>query len=197
MYIYMYIYIYIHIFIYIYTNISGAATGFRKVEELENYSVAKTDIMKLKTGGFHTLESIAHNSMRRLAEVKGLSEQKIQKFKDIIKANELVQMGFQTAATRLTSMNEMIKISTGSSDLDNLLGGRVMFGRDVILAFLAILKRAAFSSFIHACIYIWICVHTYVYINKCTYVCLCIYRLASEGVWIGEYNYVYANIFTN
>ena len=51
--------------------------------------------------------------MRRLAEVKGLSEQKIQKFKDIIKANELVQMGFQTAATRLGAMNEMIKISTG------------------------------------------------------------------------------------
>ena len=52
--------------------------------------------------------------MRRLAEVKGLSEQKIQKFKDIIKANELVQMGFQTAATRLGAMNEMIKISTGA-----------------------------------------------------------------------------------
>jgi hypothetical protein len=51
--------------------------------------------------------------MRRLAEVKGLSEQKIQKFKDIIKSNELVQMGFQTAATRLGAMNEMIKISTG------------------------------------------------------------------------------------
>ena len=32
--------------------------GFRKVEELENYSVAKTDIMKLKAGGFHTLESV-------------------------------------------------------------------------------------------------------------------------------------------
>ena len=53
--------------------------------------------------------------MRRLAEVKGLSEQKIQKFKDIIKANELVQMGFQTAATRLGAMNEMIKISTGDA----------------------------------------------------------------------------------
>lgn len=53
--------------------------------------------------------------MRRLAEVKGLSEQKIQKFKDIIKANELVQMGFQTAATRLGAMNEMIKISTGAA----------------------------------------------------------------------------------
>ena len=29
------------------------------MEELENYSVAKTDIMKLKTGGFHTLESVS------------------------------------------------------------------------------------------------------------------------------------------
>lgn len=34
--------------------------GFRKIEELENYSVAKTDIMKLKLGGFHTLESVSY-----------------------------------------------------------------------------------------------------------------------------------------
>ena len=32
--------------------------SFRKIEELENYSVARTDIVKLKAGGYHTIESV-------------------------------------------------------------------------------------------------------------------------------------------
>lgn len=31
---------------------------FRKVEELEQYGVAKSDIQKLKAGGFHTMEAV-------------------------------------------------------------------------------------------------------------------------------------------
>jgi hypothetical protein len=51
--------------------------------------------------------------MRRLCEVKGISEQKAQKLKDIIKANQLVPMGFQTATSKLEGMKDMICISTG------------------------------------------------------------------------------------
>ncbi len=32
--------------------------SFRRIEELEQYGVAKTDISKLKAGGFHTIESV-------------------------------------------------------------------------------------------------------------------------------------------
>jgi ERCC4-type nuclease len=56
---------------------------------------------------------IAHNSLRRLCEVKGISEQKAQKLKDIIKTNNLVPMGFQTATSKLEGMKDMIAISTG------------------------------------------------------------------------------------
>jgi hypothetical protein len=46
-------------------------------------------------------------------EVKGISDQKAQKLKDIIKSNNLVSLGFQSASSRLESMKDIIYISTG------------------------------------------------------------------------------------
>jgi hypothetical protein len=51
-----------------------------------------------------------------LIEVKGISEQKAQKLKDVIKANQLVPIGFQTATSRLECMKDLIMISTGIID---------------------------------------------------------------------------------
>jgi DNA repair protein RAD51 len=103
-------------------------TSYRKIEELENYSVSKVDIIKLKAGGYNTIESIAHGSMRKLQEVKGITEAKAQKIKEIIKTNQLVPIGFQTASNRLECMKDIIMISTGSNDLDVLLGGGIETG---------------------------------------------------------------------
>jgi copper(I)-binding protein len=33
--------------------------SFRKIEELESFGINKTDIVKLKSGGYHTIESVA------------------------------------------------------------------------------------------------------------------------------------------
>lgn len=102
--------------------------SFHVIEELESHGVNKNDIIKLKEGGFNTIESIAHATLRRLIEVKGLSEAKIGKIKDIIKTNKLVAMGFVTATARFEGMKEMIMISTGSRELDTLLGGGIETG---------------------------------------------------------------------
>lgn len=101
---------------------------FRRIEELEQFGINKTDIQKLKSGGFHTIESIAHSTLRKLVEVKGISDQKAIKLKEIIKSNNLVVEGFIAARTRLDAMKDMIYISTGSSDLDTLLGGGIETG---------------------------------------------------------------------
>jgi len=93
--------------------------------------IAKADITKLKAGGYHTIESviiftctfiwikkfgkIAHSTLRKLVDVKGISEQKAQKLKDVIKAQQLVSLGFQTASSRLECMKDIIMISTGCS----------------------------------------------------------------------------------
>jgi DNA repair protein RAD51 len=92
---------------------------------------------------------IAHATTRKLIEVKGISEQKILKLKETIKAQQLVSLGFQTASSKLECMKDIITISTGkcfrsikvpstmylkadycagSTDLDNLLGGGIETG---------------------------------------------------------------------
>ena len=40
-------------------DLVSQAVSFKKVEELENYSVNKTDIQKLKLGGYNTIESVS------------------------------------------------------------------------------------------------------------------------------------------
>lgn len=103
-------------------------TTFKRIEELEQYGISKPDIQKLKAGGYHTIEAIAHSTMRKLIEVKGISEQKAQKLKELIKSQQLVSLGFQTASNKLQLMKDQISISTGSSDLDQLLGGGIETG---------------------------------------------------------------------
>ena len=56
---------------------------------------------------------MAHGSVRKLLEVKGISEVKAQKLKETIKNNQLVTIGFQTASSRLEVMKDIIMISTG------------------------------------------------------------------------------------
>jgi hypothetical protein len=101
---------------------------FRRVEELESFGINKQDCTKLKQGGYHTIESIAHATLRKLQDVKGISEQKAQKLKDTIKANRLVSMGFQSATDKLIHARELISIGTGSSELDGLLNGGIETG---------------------------------------------------------------------
>ena len=105
-----------------------AAQTFLRIEELENYGIAKTDIAKLKTGGFNTVQSISNAALRQLTNVKGISDQKAQKLKDCIKANSLVQQGFKTATNRLEDLKDQIFLATGSSALDSLLSGGIETG---------------------------------------------------------------------
>jgi hypothetical protein len=37
--------------------------SFRRIEELEQYGIAKADIQKLKAGGYHTIESVRSVSL--------------------------------------------------------------------------------------------------------------------------------------
>lgn len=78
--------------------------------------------------GYHTVEAIAHSTMRKLTEVKGLSEAKAAKLKEIIKAKGLVASGFITAAISLENYKNQTFISTGSNQLDALLGGGIETG---------------------------------------------------------------------
>jgi predicted RecB family nuclease len=74
-----------------------AVCAFHHITELEAHGIAHQDCQKLADAGFCTVESVANATMRKLQEVKGISEQKATKLKEA--AAKLVPQGFVTAAT--------------------------------------------------------------------------------------------------
>ncbi len=69
---------------------------------------------------------MAHATIRKLCDIKGISEAKVQKLKQI--ANGLVLMDFKTAADALEDRRNLVTLTTGSVELDKLLEGGVETG---------------------------------------------------------------------
>ena len=88
--------------------------------------IAANDIQKLQDAGYHTVESIAHATIRKLADVKGISEAKVAKLKEITKG--MVDVGFRTAADALEDRKALVTLTTGSIELDKLLEGGIETG---------------------------------------------------------------------
>jgi DNA repair protein RAD51 len=74
----------------------------------------------------HFIYQIAHATIRKLSEVKGISEAKVLKLKELVKS--VVPMDFKTAADALEDRKALITLSTGSAELDKLLEGGVETG---------------------------------------------------------------------
>lgn len=76
---------------------------------------------KLVEAGFHTVESVAFTPRKNLLLIKGISEAKCDKI--LAEAARLVPMGFSTATDFHQRRQEIVYISSGSKELDTLLGG--------------------------------------------------------------------------
>lgn len=91
--------------------------------DIENLSgVGPATAEKLKSMGFHTIESIAVASIGELKDA-GLTEVAAEKI--ISSARECLKMGFENGMEILEKRKKVGKIKTGSVELDNLLGGGV------------------------------------------------------------------------
>jgi len=104
----------------------GGFASFHHISELEAHGIQHQDCQKLGDAGFCSVESVANATLRKLQEVKGISEQKAQKLKEA--ANKLIPQGFITAAMELQRRQDIIIISTGASALDELLQGGIETG---------------------------------------------------------------------
>jgi DNA repair protein RAD51 len=105
---------------------SQVAVTYQSLDLLQEHGVAANDIQKLNDAGFHTIESVAHATIRKLSEVRGLSEAKVIKLKDIVRT--LVPMDFKTAADALEDRKSLVTLTTGSTELDKLLEGGIETG---------------------------------------------------------------------
>lgn len=100
--------------------------GFRVVQVLENYGIASSDIRKFMEHGFFTVESIAYAPKKNILAVKGISEVKAEKI--MAECAKLVPMGFTSAVQYHQARKEIIMVTTGSKEVDQLLGGGVETG---------------------------------------------------------------------
>jgi DNA repair protein RAD51 len=102
------------------------AVSYQTLDVLQEHGIAANDIQKLNAAGYHTVESIAHATIRKLSDVKGISEAKVLKLKEITKS--MVPMDFKTAADALEDRKALVTLTTGSIELDKLLEGGVETG---------------------------------------------------------------------
>jgi len=96
------------------------------IVKLEGNGITSADIKKLQEHGYHTVESIAYTPKKAIAAIKGISEPKADKLMEA--AMKLVPLGFVTATEFHQKRSELIQITTGSRELDKLLGGGIETG---------------------------------------------------------------------
>ncbi len=96
------------------------------VEQLEASGIAASDTKKLREGGFLTVESVAYSTKKKILAVKGISEMKAEKIQ--VESQKLVDMGFQSASDYALVRESQIMLTTGSKELDTLLGGGIETG---------------------------------------------------------------------
>lgn len=93
---------------------------------IQSQGISAADVKKLGDAGYHTVESVAYAPKKALISIKGISEAKADKIQN--EAAKLVPMGFTTATEFHQRRSEIIQLTTGSKELDKLLGGGVETG---------------------------------------------------------------------
>ncbi|CAI4449472.1 ASN_collapsed_G0016620.mRNA.1.CDS.1 [Saccharomyces cerevisiae] len=103
---------------------SDTAKNILSVDELQNYGINASDLQKLKSGGIYTVNTVLSTTRRHLCKIKGLSEVKVEKIKEA--AGKIIQVGFVPATVQLDIRQRVYSLSTGSKQLDSILGGGIM-----------------------------------------------------------------------
>ncbi|CAI4929405.1 ANL_HP_G0002010.mRNA.1.CDS.1 [Saccharomyces cerevisiae] len=103
---------------------SDTAKNILSVDELQNYGINASDLQKLKSGGIYTVNTVLSTTRRHLCKIKGLSEVKVEKIKEA--AGKIIQVGFIPATVQLDIRQRVYSLSTGSKQLDSILGGGII-----------------------------------------------------------------------
>ena len=101
---------------------------FRDIEDLQSAGINVSDIKKLQEFGMNTIGQVLQSSMREMLTVKGLSEAKIQKIRECARKLDSRGSAFKTGVQVKERRKSVLHITTGSSNLDKILGGGLETG---------------------------------------------------------------------
>lgn len=90
-----------------------------------NYYYKVSDIKKLQEYGITTIGSVLQSCTKNLLSIKGLTEAKIEKIKDAARKLDCKGNIFKTGLEVKELRKSVIKLTTGSSALDKILGGGI------------------------------------------------------------------------
>ncbi|XP_048575661.1 meiotic recombination protein DMC1/LIM15 homolog [Nematostella vectensis] len=96
---------------------------YQDIDMLQSHGINVADIKKLKAAGINTIKGIQMTTRRKLCQIKGISEAKMEKIKEA--AAKLSSAGFVTALEYSDLRKLVFRVSTGSTELDKLLGGGI------------------------------------------------------------------------
>jgi len=96
------------------------------VNKLQESGINPQDIKKLSESGLNTVEAVAYTPKKTLMQIRGISEQKAEKI--LAEAHKIIPLGFQSATEVHARRSELVHITTGSKNLDALLGGGIETG---------------------------------------------------------------------
>ncbi|AFP65561.1 DNA repair protein Rad51 (nucleomorph) [Chroomonas mesostigmatica CCMP1168] len=99
---------------------------FKHISILEKNGILNADIKKLQEAGLHTVESIAYTTKKKLIEIRGISELKAEKIQS--EAAKHVPLGFCSAMECYVIRQDLAHLTTGSRNLDKILGGGIETG---------------------------------------------------------------------
>ena len=99
---------------------------FNPIECLLEQGINQNDINKLIEAGFNTVESVTYSTKKTLVAIKGLSEIKVDKIIDA--CSKICHLGFEPSNIFLQKRMNLTYLTTGSKELDKLLGGGIETG---------------------------------------------------------------------
>ncbi|KAL0690306.1 hypothetical protein Bca4012_089984 [Brassica carinata] len=104
---------------------------FEAIDKLIAQGINAGDVKKLQDAGIHTCNGLMMHTKKNLTGIKGLSEAKVDKICEA--AEKIVNFGYMTGSDALlkvslidfTKRKSVVRITTGSQALDDLLGGGI------------------------------------------------------------------------
>ncbi|CAK7327134.1 unnamed protein product [Dovyalis caffra] len=96
---------------------------FEAIDKLINQGINAGDVKKLQDAGIYTCNGLMMFTRKHLTGIKGLSEAKVDKICEA--AEKIVNYGYITGSDALLKRKSVIRITTGSQALDELLGGGI------------------------------------------------------------------------
>uniref|UniRef100_A0A453KAG1 Uncharacterized protein n=1 Tax=Aegilops tauschii subsp. strangulata TaxID=200361 RepID=A0A453KAG1_AEGTS len=96
---------------------------FESIDKLISQGINSGDVKKLQDAGIYTCNGLMMHTKKSLTGIKGLSEAKVDKICEA--AEKLLSQGFMTGSDLLIKRKSVVRITTGSQTLDELLGGNI------------------------------------------------------------------------